>query len=74
MILSSNNRADFFGSAYNLSPMLGKLFQNPTDLTTEEIQKEIDDTRKLLEHQKKTHNDYIWKLGELLCFPEKFKP
>lgn len=74
MKLYANDRADFFSTARALSPLLGAPFQNPMDLTTEDIQKEINSTRKLLDEQKKLYTAYIWKLGDLICFPEKFKP
>jgi len=74
MKLNTADRADFFGTGRALSPLLGDAFQNPMDLTTKDIQREIDATRKLLDEQKKLYTAYIWKLGDLLCFPENFKP
>ena len=74
MKLNTTDRADFFSTARNLSPTLGDLFQNPMYLTSGDIQTEIDATYKLLAEQKKLYNAYIFKLGDLICFPEKFKP
>lgn len=74
MKLNTNDQADFFNTARALSPHLGDLFQNPMELTTEMIQKEIDETRRLQKQEQERYETYIWKLGELLCFPEHFKP
>ena len=74
MKLNNADRADFFGVARAVSPLLGDLFQNHMELTTEIIQKEIDETRSLKKIETDRYDTYIWKLGELLCFPENFKP
>jgi len=74
MKLNANDRADYFSTACGLSHTLGGLFQNPMELTPEMIQKEIDQTRHLKKQEQDRYERYIWKLGDLLCFPEKFKP
>jgi len=74
MKLNTNDRADFFNTARALSPTLGDMFQNPMELEIEHIQKEIDETRRLKNQEHDRYEAYIWKLGDLLCFPEKFKP
>lgn len=73
MILKTNDRADLFGAAKSLNPILGDIFQNPMELTTEIIQREIDQTRSLLKKEQARYNAYIFKLGDLICFPEKFR-
>lgn len=73
MKLKSATRLNLFNRARKLSGELGDLFQNEIELSEEDIQKEIDHVRRLRAAAIKQHEDYIWELGDLLCFPEKFK-
>lgn len=71
MKLTTNERADLFGGARSLHPSLGAAFQNPMELTPEDIQQEIDATRRLKQQEMDRYQRYIDKLGMLLCFPNR---
>lgn len=66
IMLSSGQRHTLFRKAREISPMLGDLFQNPADLTADDISQELDDLR-VAEAQRQAESDaYRESLGNLL--------
>lgn len=73
MKLTDERRKELFEQARALSPELGDLFQNPMDLTEDDILAEIDRYYRKKNEEHRRWETYKWTLGEMLCFPEQAK-
>ncbi len=71
MKFDDNDRTDLLVSAKMLNPTLGEVFRYPLELDTEDIQREIDRARSLKKQEADRYQQYIDRLGMLLCFPER---
>ena len=70
MRLTSGERVNYFEMGRVLGPNLGTLFQNPMDITPEDLNHEIDLAYKVRSFEMARHQKYLDLLGHLLCFPD----
>jgi len=71
MKLTINERVDLLGTAKALNPILGDLFQNPMEITTDDLWKEVEAAWDAKRAENERYQSYIDKLGMLLCFPQQ---
>lgn len=66
-------RAELFEMARSLSPLLGTLFQNPMDISDEDLNQELERVRRQQRLEEDRFQTYADHLGTALCFPELLK-
>lgn len=73
MKLDDELRCKLFAIARKLHPDLGDLFQNPMNITSEDLQQEIDEQYRLRANELKRWQAYHNALGVMLCFPDEYQ-
>lgn len=71
MKFKDDYRAELFGMARGLSPLLGDIFQNPMDVTFEDIDREIKAARIARQQEMDQFQRYLNQLGNAYCFPDQ---
>lgn len=73
MKFNDEYREKMFYQARELSPLLGSLFQNPMELTPNDLEEEIQRARQTLNQEHAKYEKYIAVLGTALCFPHTLR-
>lgn len=71
MKISDKTRLDMFNSGRDLSSELGNIFKDKTDITPEDLNREISLVYQAKRREIARFQRYIEALGMMLCFPEK---
>lgn len=66
MLIDTNERAQHFGQAQDLNPILGRMFENPVEVTQDMLRMEFRMTHAMLMVSLNKHIKYLETLDALL--------